>query len=183
MPMILDGNHTEPVSRAGEAAMMHAVAGKLRDMGIDVRFPDDDGGRCLVIANAKNAHSDITVEDCGCLVWDYWPLSGSETDPVDITGMVLGMLGGHVTDWPPPASRAPTLKSAVGQALQANGLDVTMSVHEDNKTFEVTAVITVASPELPECGRVLVTDDGQVTWELCHDDRPSEESWPSTRAS
>ena len=33
--------------------MMHAVAGKLRDMGIDFRFPDDDEGRFLVILNAK----------------------------------------------------------------------------------------------------------------------------------
>ena len=201
MPMMLDGNHREPVSRAGEAAMMRAVAGKLRDMGIDFRFPDDAEGRCLVIVNAKNARSDITVEECGCLVWDYWPLSGSGTDPVDIAGMVLGVLGGHVTDWPLPASRALRLKSAVGQVLQAHGLDVTMSVHEDNQTFEVTAEITAVSPELPECGRVLVTDDGLVTWELCHDDHPSEcalnvadtivpvlihgikESWPSKRAS
>jgi hypothetical protein len=200
MPM-LDSNHTEPASSAGEAAMMHAVAGKLRDMGIDVRFPDDDEGRCLVIVKAKNARSDITVEDCGCLVWNYRPLSGSETDPADITGMVLGVLGGHVTDWPPPANRTLTLESAVGQALQAHGLEVTMSVHKDNKTFEVTAEITAVSPELPECGRVLVTDDGLITWELCHDDRPSEcalnvadtivpvlihgikDSWPSTRAS
>ena len=106
-----------------------------------------------------------------------------------------------MTDWPPPANRAPTLKSTVGQVLQAYGLDVTMSVHEDTKTFEVTAEIVVVSPELPECGRVLVTDDGLIKWELCHDDRPSEcglnvadtivpvlihgikDSWPSTRAS
>lgn len=113
--MMLDGNHTKAASRAGEAAMMHAVADKLRDTGIDVRFPDDDGGRCLVIVNAKDARSDITVEDCGCLVWDYWPLSGSETDPADIAGMVLGVLGGHVTDWPPPASRAPALKAPWGR--------------------------------------------------------------------
>jgi hypothetical protein len=201
MPMMLDGNHTKAASSDGEAEMMHAVAGKLRDMGIDVRFPDDAEGRCLVIVNAKDARSDITVEDCGCLVWDYWPLSSSETDPADITGMVLGVLGGHVTDWPPPASRAPTLKSAVGQALQAYGLDVTMSVYGDNETFEVTSEITAISPELPECGRVLVTDDGLVTWELCHGGPPSEcalnvadtivpvlihgikESWPSKRAS
>lgn len=134
--------------------------------------------------NARRARSEITAEDCGYVTWDYWPWSGSGTPPADVAGLVLAVLGaqsaGAHPAGPAPAAPGPaaacalTLKGAVGQALRAHGLDVTMAIYPDDLAFDVTAEIVAANPAVPSCGRVRVTDDGCITWECHHDGPPAE---------
>lgn len=94
------------------------------------------------------------------------PLSEGTTDPADIADVALAVLGGSIGGPPPSTSRALTLKGAVGRALQARGMNVTMAVYQDSQAFEVAAEIIAVCPDLPECGQVRVTDDGYITWAL-----------------
>jgi hypothetical protein len=175
MPTARNGDVTETGTADSQPAMMRAVADKLRDQGIDVRLPDPGDGPCLTITNAKQARSDLTVDDSGYVTWDYWPLSEGTTDPADITAVALAVLGGSIDGPAPSTRRALTLKGAVGQALQARGMNVTMAVYTDSNAFEVAADIIADNPDLPECGQVHVTDDGYLTWQYHHhDDSPSQ---------
>ena len=72
---------------------MYAVAAKLHDFGFGIRLPKDKQSRHLVILNAKRACSEITVHDSGYVIWDYWPWSGAATDPADLVGVILSLLG------------------------------------------------------------------------------------------
>jgi hypothetical protein len=148
-------------------ATMHAVAAKLHDLGFGVRLPQREGGRCLGIVNAQGARSEVTVDDHGYVLWDYWPWSGSETDPADIVGLALGLIGPAQAGARPVIRRALPLKSAVGLALRALGFHVTMAVYETDETLEVTSEVVASNPSMPFCGQVRVSDDGDVTWE-CH---------------
>lgn len=174
MVMTLDDSDTETVSEECAAGMMHAVADRLQSKGLDLRFPNYEEGRCLSIANAKGARSDITVEDCGYVLWEYWPLSQAKTNPADIAAVALGVLGGNITGPGPSANPKVALKGAVGRELEDRRMSVTLAVYEDEKMFEVMAEIMAVNPNLPELGRVFVTDEGSITWEY-HNDGPRAE--------
>src|SRR5579875_1238534 len=150
---------TPPEGPPAKAAM-HAVADTLRGYGFDVRFPKCSDGRRLTIVNAKDARSEITVQDSGFITWDYWPWTGSETDPADIVGLILGILGPSMTRERPTINHALTLKGAVGLALRKLGLNVALVVCEDDETLNVTGEIVVTNPTYPCSGSVRVTDDG-----------------------
>jgi hypothetical protein len=101
------------------APVMHAVAEKLHERGIEVRWPKYRDSRRLAIVNARDARSEITAEDCGYVTWDYWPGAGAGSEAGDVTATVLDVLGARGTR-PVPAVRGTlTLKGAVGRALKA----------------------------------------------------------------
>jgi hypothetical protein len=152
---------------------MYEVAAKLHDLGFGIRLPKD-GSRHLVIVNAKRACSEITVADDGYVTWDYWPWSGARTDPGDLVGVVLALLGPAPTDVRPSLNRASTLKGCVGRALREMGLHVTMAIYEDADALDVAAEVVVTNPDVPFCGLVRVADDARITWE-CQTDGPAAE--------
>jgi hypothetical protein len=144
---------------------MYAVAAKLHDFGLGIRLPKDGQSRHLVILNAKRACSEITVHDGGYVIWDYWPWSGAATDPADLAGVALSLLGPANTRARPVVSEGPTLKSRVGRALRELGLHVTMAVYEDADALDVAAEVVVTNPAVPFCGLVRVADDARITWQ------------------
>jgi hypothetical protein len=153
---------------------MHAVAQKLHDRGIEVRWPKYGDSRRLAIVNARDARSEITAEDCGYVTWDYWPRTGPGTDAADLAATVLDVLGAHVAAPVPAARGVLTLKGAVGRALKDRGLNVSVAVYQDDVAFDATTEIVAANPAVPSCGQVRVTDDGCITWECHHDGPPAE---------
>jgi hypothetical protein len=164
-------------AREGEPrATMHTVAGKLTALGFDAREPDQAESRRLTIINPKCSRCELSVQDDGSVMCDYWPLHGADTGPTEITRLVMTMLGaGNVSSSEPDTgvTQGLTLKGAVGRALQAQGLDVSMNVYEDQDFYDVTVEIVAANPARPERGHVRVTDDGTVTWECECDDGAS----------
>jgi hypothetical protein len=143
---------------------MYEVAAKLHDFGFGIRLPKD-GSRHLVIVNATRACSEITVEDSGYVTWDYWPWSGPATDPADLVGVTLSLLGPAPAATPTSAGRGSTLKGRVGQALRELGLHVTMAVYEDADALDVAAEIVATNPDVPYCGLVRLADDARISWE------------------
>src|SRR5579875_437197 len=117
-----DNDPAKAESGDSQPRMMYAVAAKLRDAGISIRCPAFSEGRCLSIVNAKNARSDITVQDSGYVMWEYWPLSGANIQPANIAAVVLRVIGGPETASKLPKRRSLTLKGAVGRELRAHGL-------------------------------------------------------------
>ena len=144
---------------------MYAVAAKLHDFGFGIRLPKDKQSRHLVILNAKRACSEITVHDDGYVIWDYWPWSGTATDPADLAGLALSLLGPADTCTRPVVSNGSTLKSRVGLTLRELGLHVTMAVYEDVDALDVVVEVVATNPAVPFCGLVRVGDDARITWE------------------
>ncbi len=143
---------------------MYAVAAKLHGFGFGIQLPKDKQSRHLVILNAKRACSEITVHDSGYVIWDYWPWSGAATDPGDLAGVILSLLGPAATGTR-PVGGGPTLKSRVGRTLRKLGLHVTMVVYEDADALDVAAEVVVTNPAVPFCGLVRVADDAHITWQ------------------
>jgi len=143
---------------------MYEVAVRLHDLGFGIRLPKD-GSRHLVIVNAKRACSEITVDDSGYVTWDYWPWSGPATDPSDLIGVTLSLLGPVPGGTRARTSSGATLKSRVGQSLRESGLHVTMAIYEDAETLDVAAEIVITNPNVPFCGLVRLADDARITWE------------------
>jgi hypothetical protein len=147
---------------------MRGVAEKLAAHGFDVSGPDWEESRQLTITNARGARRcELTVQDCGSLTWDYLPKAGSGTDPAEITGLTMRVLGAENAspgNQGAAAQRGVSLKGVVGRALQARGLQVALIVYEDRVFYDVAAEIEVINPARPERGQVLVTDDGDITW-------------------
>ncbi len=172
MLMTLDDHDADAGFERRAAKMMQAVAARLREKGIDLCLPDYNERRCLSVANAKEARSDITVEDNGYVLWEYWPNSRARTNPADLAAVVLGVLGGEIDGAGPSAGPGIRLKGAVGRELQRRGMNVAMAVYEDDEAFDAIAEIIAVNPGLPELGRVIVTDEGFITWEYQHHDGP-----------
>lgn len=146
---------------------MRAVAEKLAARGFGVRSPDWEESRRLTITSAERARCELTVEDGGSVRWDYRPSRGGGTDPAEMTGQVLRVLGAADTGEPRTKARpGVSLKGVVGRALAAHGLKVGMEVYEDPDFYDVGAEIVVINPARPERGQVRVSDDGDITWEF-----------------
>jgi hypothetical protein len=144
---------------------MYAVAKNLHDFGFGIRLPQDNDSRRLVIVNARNARSEITVDDDGYVTWDYWPWTRAATAPADLAGVALSVLGPAPTGARPIVGGGLTLKGWVGRALRELGLHVTMAVYEDDDAFDVTAEVVATNPDAPFCGLVRVTDEARITWQ------------------
>jgi hypothetical protein len=166
--------HGQDVAHANreceDGAAMRMVAEMLTTSGVDIRMPKYADGRRLNIVNAQRARSEITVEE-GYVLWDYWPWSGPHTDPADITGLVVHLVGaGQQRTVAPVGSQWHLkLKSIVGRDLDARGLHVALEVFEDFVAYDVAADISVTNPGRPERGRVCVSDEGSVMWEYRYD--------------
>jgi hypothetical protein len=144
---------------------MCAVAAKLHDHGFEICLPEGENCRRLVIVNAKRARSEITVADDGYVIWDYWPSSGATTDPVDLAGVTLFLLGPASAGVRPVVGRGLTLKGRVGRALREVGLHVTITVYEDDDALDVASEVVATNPGAPFCGLVRMADDARITWE------------------
>ncbi len=93
--------------------------------------------RRLTITSAERARCELTVEDGGSVRWDYRPRSGRRTDPAEMTGLVLRVLGGADADEPQPRARpGVALKGMVGRALATRGLTVSLEVYEDPDYYD-----------------------------------------------
>lgn len=169
--MTLDRVPENPVSECAGGTAMRMVAERLTANGVAIRMPDYADSRRLNIVNARRARSEIIAEDCGYVVWDYWPWSGAHSDPADITSLVLRVLGAdhYATTRNISAQPALKLKGIVGRDLAARGLRVSLEVFEDLVAFDVVAEISVTNPARPERGRVCITDEGSVMWEYHHE--------------
>lgn len=170
----LNCGHMKTVPDLDAAPVMRALAEKLHGRGIEIRWPKYRDSRRLVILNARDARSEITGEDCGYVTWDYWPSSGSRTQPADLAGLVLEVLGAQLSKPLPAVHGRLSLKGAVGRTLRAGGLEVTLAVYPDNVALDAITEIVAANPAIAGCGLVRVTEDACVTWECQHDDPPSE---------
>lgn len=124
--------------------------------------------------NARDARSEITAEDCGYVTWDYWPSAGPGTEPADLAATVLDVLGADVAAPVTAPCEALSLKGAVGRALKARGLNVSVAVYQDDVAFDAITEIVAANPAIPSCGQVRVTDDPCITWECHHDGPPAD---------
>jgi len=92
MPRMLDGCGSLAVcDEPGQA--MRAVAEKLAARGVGVRLPEWQECRRLTITSVERARCELTVEDGGPVRWYYRPRSGGGTDPAEMTGLVLRVLG------------------------------------------------------------------------------------------
>jgi hypothetical protein len=152
---------------------MSAVAAKLHDFGFGVRFPADGDGRRAEILGAKRARSEIAVDDSGFVTWGYRPETGNLTDPADIVGIVLSLLGSPISGTQPTINRRLGLKNQVGEALRRLGLHVEIAVYQDSASNVVTEVVAT-NPAVPFCGLVRIGDDARITWE-CDIDGPATE--------
>jgi hypothetical protein len=152
---------------------MSAVAAKLHDFRFGIRFPADGDGRCVEILGAKRARSDIAVGDDGFVTWGYQPETGNLTDPADIVGIALSLLGSPTSGALPTIRRRLPLSSQAGEALRQLGLHVEIAVYQDNASHVATEVV-VANPAVPFCGLVRIDNDARITWE-CDIDGPATE--------
>jgi hypothetical protein len=150
-------------------AAMRAVADKLAAHGFDVRGPGWAEGRCLRVTNLPGTTCDVTVEDDGFAVWEYWRGASKGADPDRLTGLVMRLLTGDSAGRPRAgaASRNFTagLQGIVGRELRAKGLDVDLDVYADHASFEVVAEIVVTNPAHPERGQVRVGGEAGLMWE------------------
>lgn len=161
MPEVLDDRYGEP----GRA--MRAVAENLAAHGFRVHRPEWEESRCLTITNVGSARCELTVEDGVFVRWDYWPRSGRATDPAEVTGLALRVLGAEGAGPEPTAPPGVSLMGLVGRALDARGLNVGIEVYADPVFYDVAAEIVVQNPAQPERGQVRVSEDGDFSWE-CH---------------
>jgi hypothetical protein len=159
-------------NRPGEVVC--ALAGQLAAAGFDVGTPTPNDERHLTIRHTACARCELVVDDDGSMRWEYRPVTGPGTDPAVMTQAILHVLAPDDTA-EPDASTHPgvTLKGAVGQALDALGLDVQMLVYEDLISYDVAAEIVVTNPARPDRGQVRLSDDGSVTWACSYRDVPS----------
>jgi hypothetical protein len=119
------------------------------------------------VVGAAQARCEIGIDN-GRLFSYYFPAAGADTDPAELCGMVLRILGvdaGESAGQYAYLHRGATLKGAVAREVQARGLDADLAVYEDDVFYDMVAEVILANPAKPECGAVRVTDDGTILWE------------------
>jgi hypothetical protein len=142
------------------------IAGMLAQQGFDVREPDDKAPGRLVITNAPKGRCQIDICESGLATCDYSSWAGENADPADIARAVLRLMAVS------PAQMASehldpgiTLKGAAGCAARASGLRAELHLSAEKIDFSVNAFVEITSPQQPDRGTVLVTDDGSMLWE------------------
>jgi hypothetical protein len=157
--------HVADRTRPGE--LLRLVADGLTDSGLEVRPPERDGSCRLAIA-CVGARCTLAVNDWGDAEWDYCPRSGDNEDAKQLADVATALLTGRADDFPclgrGYGHESITLKGIVGLELKARGLDVDLSVYQDEDYFEAHAEIVVTSPGSAEDAKVFVTDRGCLTW-------------------
>jgi hypothetical protein len=113
---------------------MRAAAQKPAAHGFGVRSPEQEESGRMTVTSAERARCEPAVEDGGSVRWDYRPSSGGDTDPAEMTGLVLRVLGTVGAGRGEPGAQAhpgASLKGVVDRALAARGLKVGLVVYED----------------------------------------------------
>jgi hypothetical protein len=154
---------------------MRVMAEMLAKRGLDVYSPEREEARLLTVANATQARCEIGVQDNGRVLWHYFPWAGADTEPAEISGMVLRMLDADTGDSAGQYAhfhKGATLKGAVAREIKARGMDADMEVYEDELFYDVVAEVVLTNPAKPERGLVRVTDDGAILWECDHGEKP-----------
>lgn len=163
--MNISCGHVADRTRPGE--LLRLVADGLTDSGLEIRPPERDGSCRLVIACA-GARCTVAVNDWGDAEWDYCPRSGDNADPKQLADVATALLTGRADHFPRLGRgyghESITLKGIVGLELKARGLDVDLSVYQDEDYFDAHAEIVVTSPGSEEDAKVFVTDQGCLTW-------------------
>jgi hypothetical protein len=153
--------------------VMGIVGGDLSARGFQIQPLARDDAYCLTVTSPTWARCEVSIEDDGAVRWECKPAANRDSDPHLLTQLVLRMLAANYACSGNPEPSAPsgaTLKSAVGRALDACGLDVRLAVCQDTACFEVEAQIVVANPERPERGQVRLSDNADMVWEWsCRD--------------
>jgi hypothetical protein len=161
------------IDNAEPGKPMRMMAKLLAERGFDIRGPEHEESRRLTITNARSARCEIGIHDDQGIVWEYFPWSGSDTEPDEISCMVLRILG---ADKNQPASLdtrpVTTLKGAVARRTNARGLKADLDVYEDRELYDVVAEVVLTNPAKPERGVVRVTDDGVIFWECDYTEMP-----------
>jgi hypothetical protein len=157
--------HVADRTRPGE--LLRLVADGLTDSGLEVRLPERDG-RCRLVIACAGARCTVAVNDWGDAEWDYCPKSGDNADPKQLADVATALLTGRAGHFPRLGRgyghESITLKGIVGLELKARGLDVDLSVYQDEDYFDAHAEIVVTSPGSDENAKVFVTDQGCLTW-------------------
>lgn len=154
---------TEGIGKPGE--LVRLVASKLARHDLDVSDPEP--GRCrLSITNIEGARCELSVcEETGDVRWDWIP---DGADPRQIADMATFLLTGQTQDHRGETQSVPdhlTFKGAVGLVMKARGLDVELETWTDDLHYEAGAdTIVVTRPGAPEDPKVIVADDGSLTW-------------------
>jgi hypothetical protein len=167
--MTLDNDAGIGTTGMATGELTNEIAEMLVRQGFDVRPDSEDSGR-LTITSAPNGHCEVDVYDSGWVTCDYYPRTGKNADPADISRAVARLLavpqnksaGDHVDTHPEI-----TLKGAVAGAMKASGLTVELRMSADEVTYSVYADIAITNPEQPGRGIVAITDEGNLWWE-CH---------------
>jgi hypothetical protein len=151
--------------RGSPGELMGLVADGLMAHGFDVRPPEDEGDRGLVIG-CPGGRCSVSVGDWGDVEWQWCP--AGLADPGRIADVAAALLTGRTPGQARPANGhaldCVTVKGLVGLELRARGFDVGLAVYEDEEHFDVRAEIVVTSPGSGDGARVHVTDEGSVTW-------------------
>lgn len=151
---------------------MRLVAADLAARGFTVCEPLDDESRRLKVTGLDDMHCEVTVSDCGCIVWYYGPPAGKTAEPTLITRLVLAALerpqchheaemAGRLSELLPDLP----VRCIVGRAVKDTGLAVSLEVYGDQTFFEVSAETLITDPADPGRGVVRVDEDGGLVWE------------------
>jgi hypothetical protein len=172
MTMTLDNDAGIDTTDMTSSGLANEIAEMLARQGFDVRGPDSEDSGRLTITNAPKGHCEIDVYDNGWVTCDYYPRTGENADPADISRAVARLLavsqdkpaGDHVDTHPES-----TLKGAVACAMKARGMMTELRLSADEVTYNVYADIAITNPGQPGRGIVAITDEGNLWWE-CHAD-------------
>lgn len=156
-------------ARPGE--LMRMVAAGLAGCGFDVRLPEHEEERRLLVSS-QDAECALTVGDWGETELEYSPRSAEDVDPARLADMasvlLTGRPGGAGHSGVGQRHGGLTLKGIVGLELRTRGMSVALDVCEDEANLDVYAEIVAVRPGSPDAGRVRVADSGSLTWQRDH---------------
>lgn len=150
------------------AGISRLIADSLNEQDFSVQDPAEEGDRLLRVVNARQAYSQVIISDTGVVTWEYIPFDGRRADPGQLVYMILGILNGEpgTVLAAPRRSAGPTLRGMVGRTLRNCGMQVGLRNPPYNDLFcEVFADLVITSPSRPERGKVILTDEGMITWQ------------------
>ncbi len=146
-----------------------AVADMLTEAGLDVLIPGPEDSVVLKITNVPRVLCDLTIASNGSVTCDYRTFDGGQADAAQLAAIALSLLSSALDE--SAALRLSTsnvpLKEAVGRALAARGMRVTLDPEGTDERFRdagADAEIVVTNPAEPERGTIGVDDDGALWW-------------------
>lgn len=166
-----EGSHRNSGLTEPRDPLVTLIRRALMECGITIAREEKSAGRSLELEGIPAAPASSLLVGAEVIRWEYCPPEDGETDPKRIADITTALLA----DEDPPYERlgdgydvpAMTFKGIVGRELQARGLSVELQIYEDHLALDAWADIFVSSAK--ESGmRVLVDDDGCITWESDH---------------